>query len=108
MAHRFVALGIAAGVIASLFAARKSGENAGLLARFADSWFLLLCCQIALGAWVIWSNKAADIATTHVAVGATMFALGIALSAICLRLRQPANLVNAPRESAISMEIPVS
>jgi cytochrome c oxidase assembly protein subunit 15 len=91
-----------------LFAARKSGENAGLLSRFTDSWFLLLCCQITLGAWVIWSNKAADIATTHVAVGAAMFGLGVWLSAICLRLRASANVGTASRESAVSVEIPVS
>jgi cytochrome c oxidase assembly protein subunit 15 len=108
MAHRFVALVIAAGVIASLSAARRSGENSSLLSRFTDFWFLLLCCQIALGAWVIWSNKAADVATTHVAVGATMFALGLALSVICLRLGRSAKVAATSRESAISMEIPVS
>jgi cytochrome c oxidase assembly protein subunit 15 len=108
LAHRFVAVLIAAGIIASLFAARKSGENAGMLSRFTDSWFLLLCCQVTLGAWVIWSNKAADVATTHVAIGATMFALGVALTAICLRLRRAANSATAPRESPISVEIPVS
>ena len=108
LAHRFVAVLIAGGVIASLVLARKAAGNAGMLSRFTDAWFLLLCCQVTLGAWVIWSNKAADIATTHVAVGASMFALGLALSAICLRLRPRANLATAPRESAVSMEIPVS
>jgi cytochrome c oxidase assembly protein subunit 15 len=108
LAHRFLAVLIAVGVVASLFAARKTGENAGVLSRFTDSWFLLVCCQITLGAWVIWSNKAADVATTHVAVGATMFALGIALSAICLRLRRPANDATATRESVVSVEVPVS
>jgi cytochrome c oxidase assembly protein subunit 15 len=108
LAHRFLAVLIAAGVVASLFAARKTGENAGVLSRFTDSWFLLVCCQITLGAWVIWSNKAADVATTHVAVGATMFALGVALSAICLRLRPPTDAATAPRESVVSVEVPVS
>ena len=108
IAHRFVAVLIAGGVIACLFLARKSGKDAGMLSRFTDSWFLLLCCQITLGAWVIWSNKAADVATTHVAVGATMFVLGLTLSAISLRLRPRPNVATAPRESAVSMEIPVS
>jgi len=106
MAHRFMAVLIAAGVIASLILARNTADNAGLLSRFTDSWFLLLCCQITLGAWVIWSNKAADIATTHVAVGAAMFALGVALSALCLRLGRPANIATAPRATAVSVEIP--
>jgi len=41
-----------------------------------------------LGAWVIWSNKAADIATAHVAIGAILLALGVAISMISLRLLQ--------------------
>src|SRR5205823_7737442 len=77
LTHRFVAIVIAAGVIASLFLARMAGENTGMLSRFSNLWFLLLTCQITLGAWVIWSNKAADIATVHVAVGATIFAVGV-------------------------------
>jgi cytochrome c oxidase assembly protein subunit 15 len=108
LAHRFVAAIIAAGIIASLFLARRTGGNAGLLSRFADAWFLLLAGQITLGAWVIWSNKAADIATTHVAVGATMFALGISFSAICLRLLRDQESPGSPRQSPVSMEIPVS
>ena len=65
LAHRFVAMLITGGVIASLVLARKTAGHAGTLSRFTDAWFLLLCCQITLGAWVIWSNKAADVATTH-------------------------------------------
>ena len=81
MAHRFLALMIAGGVIAFLFGARRSA----MLTRLCGAWCLLLVCQITLGAWTIWSNKAADIATAHVAVGATMLAMGIIISAICLR-----------------------
>ncbi|HEV2806423.1 MAG TPA: COX15/CtaA family protein [Chthoniobacterales bacterium] len=108
LSHRFMAVLIAAGVIASSIVARRTGPAARLLSRFTDSWFLLLACQITLGAWVIWSNKAADVATTHVAVGATMFALGVALSAVCLRLARESNLARSPRHPAVSMEIPVS
>jgi cytochrome c oxidase assembly protein subunit 15 len=108
MTHRFVALMIAAGVIASLFLSRRTGPDAGVLSRFADIWFLLLACQITLGAWVIWSNKAADIATAHVAVGATMLALGLAFSAICLRLLRTNEPATLPRQSPIPQEIPVS
>ena len=108
LVHRFVAVVIGIGVIASLILARRTGPDAGLLSRFADVWFLLLACQITLGAWVIWSNKAADVATTHVAVGATMFALGIALSAICLRLLRGSGPATMLRESAVSVEVGAS
>jgi cytochrome c oxidase assembly protein subunit 15 len=38
--------------------------------RWSTLWGLLLLCQVMLGAWTIWSNKAADVATTHMALGA--------------------------------------
>jgi heme A synthase len=48
----------------------------------------LVLLQIILGAWTIWSNKAADIATAHVALGAILFSIGVALCALSFRLRQ--------------------
>jgi len=88
MAHRFLALVITCGVIACLFQTRKAELRRTPLTHLSDAWFLLLALQITLGAWVIWSNKAADIATAHVAIGATMLALGVATSMICLRILQ--------------------
>ena len=105
MAHRFLALVIAAGVITSVLLSRKTAGNPGRLAHLSDLWFLVLASQITLGAWVIWSNKAADIATAHVALGATMFALGIALSAICLRLRRGGEKLSSARNYSVPMEI---
>ncbi len=108
LAHRFVAVIISVGVVTCLFLARKTGAHAGRLSRFTDLWFLLLACQVTLGAWVIWSNKAADVATAHVAVGATMFAIGVTLSALCLRIsRDPRSVVGA-RQSTASLEVSVS
>jgi cytochrome c oxidase assembly protein subunit 15 len=86
MAHRFVALIIALGVIAFWFRVRRYAPESIVLKRLSSWWVFLLACQIALGAWTIWSNKAADIATAHVALGATIFGLGVALVAICLRV----------------------
>lgn len=40
--------------------------------RWSMLWGLLLVLQVVLGAWTIWSNKAADIATVHMALGALM------------------------------------
>ena len=108
LVHRFAAVLIAIGVIASMVLARKTGAEAGRLSRFTDACFLLLACQLTLGVWVIWSNKAADVATTHVAVGATMFALGVALSAICLRLSRESRLARSSRHSSVSVEIAAS
>jgi cytochrome c oxidase assembly protein subunit 15 len=102
MAHRFLAVIITAGVIVCLFRARATELRSTPLARFSDAWFLLLAIQITLGAWVIWSNKAADIATAHVAVGATMLAFGVTISALCLRIqRNP----SSPRQVFVREEI---
>jgi cytochrome c oxidase assembly protein subunit 15 len=97
MAHRFLALLIAAGVIVCLCRARAAELRNTPLARFSDTWFLLLACQITLGAWVIWSNKAADIATAHVAIGAIMLAFGVTVSTISLRLSQRSEVAPAQR-----------
>jgi cytochrome c oxidase assembly protein subunit 15 len=108
MAHRFLALVIAGGVIACLFRARAAELRDTPLARFSDMWFLLLACQVTLGAWVIWSNKAADIATAHVALGATMLALGVTISAISLRLSQRPEGAPAPRSYLVSEKLHAS
>jgi len=108
MAHRFLALVIAAGVVACLFRARAAELRGTPLARFSDTWFLLLACQITLGAWVIWSNKAADIATAHVAVGATMLAVGVTISAISLRLSQFSEAAPAQRSYPFSEKLHAS
>ncbi|HEY2614676.1 MAG TPA: COX15/CtaA family protein [Chthoniobacterales bacterium] len=103
MAHRFLALIIAAGIITCLVRARAPGLPV-TLARWCDAWFLLVACQITLGAWTIWSNKAADIATTHVAVGAAILGFGITISAICLRLAHGHELASSPRNQIIHSE----
>jgi len=88
MIHRMVAVVITTGVIAYYFALRRHRADA-TLSTLSTLWVLLVVCQITLGAWTIWSNKAADIATAHVAVGAIMLAFGISISALALRLRAP-------------------
>jgi cytochrome c oxidase assembly protein subunit 15 len=91
MAHRVGAVLVAIGVIATLtISIRRGGELPVALTRTASLWFCLICTQLLLGAWTIWSNKAADIATAHVAIGATMFAFGVAICAISLRLQNVA------------------
>ena len=86
MVHRFLAFLIAIAVIAFCFRAWRDARSLPTLRRLSILWFALLVCQLALGAWTIWSNKAADIATAHVAVGAIMLSFGVSISAISWRL----------------------
>src|SRR5437762_257906 len=86
MAHRFLAVLIGIAVIAFCLRAWRDARNLPALRRLSILWFALLVCQLALGVWTIWSNKAADIATTHVAVGASMLCFGVSISAVCWRI----------------------
>src|ERR1051326_1618838 len=65
---------------------RQPAPRLAALNRLSKLWVALVICQIALGAWVIWSNKAADVATAHVALGAIMLCFGVSISAICWRI----------------------
>jgi cytochrome c oxidase assembly protein subunit 15 len=86
MVHRSLALIIAIAVIAFALRVLRSAPRPGALKRLSTFWAALVICQIALGAWVIWSNKAADVATAHVALGAVMLSFGVSISAICWRV----------------------
>jgi heme a synthase len=56
------------------------------LKRLSIWWLVLVFVQLTLGAWTIWSNKAADIATAHVAGGAIMLSFGVIICVICWRI----------------------
>src|SRR5262245_30559787 len=66
MVHRFLALIIAIAIIAFCTRVWRDAHGFGALKRLSLLWVVLVFGQVTLGAWVIWSNKAADIATAHV------------------------------------------
>ena len=86
MVHRFLALIIAIVIVAYCVRVWRETRDFAALKRLALLWVVLIFGQISLGAWVIWSNKAADVATVHVALGAVMLSLGVSISAICSRI----------------------
>jgi cytochrome c oxidase assembly protein subunit 15 len=86
MAHRFVALVIVGGVVAYAVVATRS-KRPHHLRHLSLLWVVCVLVQVTLGAWTIWSNKAADVATAHVAVGATMLAIGVSICALIMRAR---------------------
>lgn len=73
MAHRFVAVLIAVAV-AVYFARALRSARANRL--WAGVWLAMILAQIGLGAWTIWSKKAADVATAHMALGALSLLVG--------------------------------
>ena len=76
MIHRFVAYMIFLGVAAAAMLARKRLGGRDPLTKLALFWLILLSLQIVLGAATIWTNKAADLTTLHVMVGASALLTG--------------------------------
>jgi len=70
MVHRIGAVIICALVAAAArFALLRLRQNR-FVCRLLLGWAFLIGCQFLLGAATIWTNKSADLATAHVAVGA--------------------------------------
>jgi cytochrome c oxidase assembly protein subunit 15 len=76
MIHRIVALVIFAGVAAAVGLSIKRLGKKNSLTKLAVFWLALIIFQIALGIATIWTNKAADVATAHVLVGALSLVTG--------------------------------
>jgi cytochrome c oxidase assembly protein subunit 15 len=75
MLHRFMAVVLAGLFMTYAWKARRAAMGVRIASRW---WVALVIIQIVLGAWTVWSNKAADVTTTHVAVGALILFLGVA------------------------------
>ena len=86
MAHRVGAVLITVAILAAAAAILLRREHASILRRWSAVWVLLVFTQFALGAFTIWTNKAADIATAHVATGALTLVTGALLTAMAWRL----------------------
>ena len=86
MVHRFLAILIAIAVITFSFRVWRGAREVPVLQRLSILWVAFVFVQLTLGAWTIWSNKAADITTAHVAVGAIMLSFGVSIWTICWRL----------------------
>lgn len=78
MTHRISAVAILVLVGACAMLSRK-GAAAPTIASLTAVWLGLILVQATLGAYTVWSNKAADIATAHVAVGALSLVFGAML-----------------------------
>ncbi len=77
MAHRLGAALIFAFVLALAWRGRH--VTAGVR-RATALLVAMIAVQIGLGAWTIWSNKAADVATTHMALGALVLVVAARLA----------------------------
>ncbi len=77
MAHRLLAVVIATAVLTFFW----KGRHGTRAVRFWSMiWIAMILAQIGLGAWTIWSKKAADVATAHMALGALSLLVGSLLT----------------------------
>ena len=102
MAHRITAAAIVVMVIWCFVKVRKVAPQGSEMRRLASFWVLLICIQFGLGAWTIWSNKAADVASVHVICGALSLVTGGLLCVISARLRVGAASRMANRQADLS------
>jgi cytochrome c oxidase assembly protein subunit 15 len=96
MIHRLGAVLIFLGVGAAAGLSVKRLGKKDLLTKFAFFWLGLILLQIALGIETIWSNKAADIATAHVLVGALSLVVGTLWCLIAFARKSPVTENNSP------------
>jgi heme a synthase len=80
--HRVWAVLIVVGLTSVAVKILRRRQLTAPVRSVAGFWLVLVLAQFGLGAWTIWSNKAADIATSHVFVGALTFMTGVLLSVI--------------------------
>jgi len=75
MAHRLNAMAVLIAVIGCAFLLSRGGSTRGVMLSMRG-WVLLVLAQAFLGAYTVWSDKAADVATAHVALGAVSLVWG--------------------------------
>lgn len=92
MAHRAGAVLVTLAILAVTAAMWQAPGTSPTLRHWTAVWVGLVFVQFLLGACTIWTNKAADVATTHVVVGALTLALGALLTAMSWRLQRGAEI----------------
>ena len=118
MAHRLMALAILVCVGAVAWRVRSSGFSRSgppeggtpnVLRRLAFLWPALILIQAGLGAWTIWSNIAADVATAHVLVGALSLVTGVLGCIICFgRIAREIEAQGTPGSEVSSVRRPAT
>lgn len=109
MMHRVMALLICIGIAIAAWRVSKAKRlgtfrDARIIGRLVYVWLALVFVQIALGAFTIWTDKAADVATAHVLGGTLLLAVG---GLLCLiSFRHPESARTAPALSGSTAGAP--
>ena len=101
MSHRLAAVLVLGSVTLCAWRARRRFGPRSAPGRVSVIWLALVLAQVVLGAATIWSNKAADIATLHVVVGALSLVAGAML---CLFACRTSNRTSPEARLSADME----
>jgi len=85
MVHRIMACLVLGSVAWAAGVAQRRLGWTSILTRLSLAWLGLVLLQMTLGAATIWTNKAADLATAHVALGALSLGTGALLALMAAR-----------------------
>jgi heme a synthase len=85
--HRLWAMAVVCAIAVTAGRILRTELTVPLLRILAAFWIGIVLAQFCLGIWTVWSNKAADVATAHVALGATTLMIGVLISTILGRLK---------------------
>lgn len=96
LAHRGLGVVITALVLVAAIRLRRAAAGGSLPWRLGSAWAVAILAQILLGAATVWTNKAADVATAHVVVGAMTLGIGALATAVCRAGLRSAALAPAP------------
>jgi len=86
MAHRVGAFLIFTLAAVMAWQALNPRRKYSFLSKFALTWFGMIALQALLGATTVWTNKAADIATLHVVLGAGCLVVGSLVTVVAARV----------------------
>jgi heme a synthase len=90
MVHRIIAALIFCAVAFCAWTVRRQLGSRHPLARLSLAWLGLILTQVFLGAFTVWSKKAADVATAHVVAGALSLVAGTLLTCVSFKVLIPA------------------
>jgi cytochrome c oxidase assembly protein subunit 15 len=99
MTHRLLAYGILAGLAALAWRVYRQTAGRSALSFCTGIWVGMALLQATLGAMTVWSNKAADVATLHVTLGASTLVYGSLLALVSWRLARTTQSQTSPTET---------
>jgi cytochrome c oxidase assembly protein subunit 15 len=76
MLHRLTGFAVLLAIVGCAVIAWRSSTPGSRLRKLSGLWVVIVCVQVVLGIYTIWSQRKVDVTTAHVALGALTFMIG--------------------------------